>query len=392
MTHDELDRLSVAHIDCDAFYATVEKRDKPELTDRPVIVGGGHRGVVLTACYIARQSGVRSAMPMFQALKRCPDATVIRPNMAKYAAEGRRVRALMQSVTPQVEPVSIDEAYLDLSGTERLHRACPAETLARLARRIETEIGITVSIGLSFHRVLAKIASGIDKPRGFTVIGRSDAISRLDPLPLRELPGIGPRAELDLAKSGLSTIAGFRRASGRARLSPAASELLAEIEAGHAGRQIVPDRTTKSISAETTFVTDLMNLEDLASILWPLCERVSARLKASALAAKTVQLTLKTANHKRIGRQRAVTPPTQLATILFEVGTALLEEMADGRAYRLIGIGASGLAEAASADQGDLLDVGRTRKLNLERAIDAVRTRLGPGAITTGRSLKRPKR
>jgi len=383
-SHPELATLAIAHIDCDAFYATVEKRDDPSLSGRPVIVGGGKRGVVLTACYIARQSGVRSAMPMFKALALCRNAVVIRPNMAKYAAEGRRVRSLMQAVTPQVEPVSIDEAYPDLSG--------PAETLARLAQRIESEIGITVSIGLSFHRALAKIASGIDKPRGFTVIGRSDALQRLDPLPIRELPGIGPRAEAELKKSGIHTVASLRQAASRARIAPGAAALLADIEAGHAGRAIAPDRETKSISAETTFAADLTDPEALARELWPLCERVSARLKASMLAAETVQLVVKTTSFRRINRQRAVSPPTQLAMILFETAVALLAEVADGSAYRLIGVGASSLTGAEGADQGDLLDRTRARKVNLERAIDSVRSRLGPGAIATGRTLDRPKR
>lgn len=390
IVHGELDRLAIAHIDCDAFYASVEKRDRPEIANQPVIVGGGRRGVVLTACYLARQSGVHSAMPMFQALKLCRDAMIVKPDMKKYAAEGRRVRALMQSVTPLVEPVSIDEAYLDLSGTERLHRASPAETLARLCRRIEAEIGVTVSVGLSFHRVLAKIASGLDKPRGFSVIGHADALEKLDRLPIRELPGVGPAAERALAKSGIASVGALRRSTARTRLAPGAADLLAEIESGRAGRAIAPDRPTKSISAETTFASDIASIESLAAELWPLCERVSARLKTSMLAAETVQIVLRTADFRRINRQRAVHPPTQLAAILFDVSAALLKETADGRPYRLIGVGASNLVGADAADHGDLLDGSRARKLSLERAIDDVRARLGPGAIATGRSLKKP--
>ena len=164
--HKELHGLTLAHLDCDAFYATIEKRGRPELRDVPVIVGGHHRGVVAACCYVARAQGVHSAMPMFKALKACPDATVIKPDMTKYAAVGREVRAMMENLTPLVEPLSIDEAFMDLAGTEALHRASPAVTLAALARRVKEELSITVSIGLSYNKFLAKIASDLDKPRG----------------------------------------------------------------------------------------------------------------------------------------------------------------------------------------------------------------------------------
>ncbi len=169
--HRELHGLAIAHLDCDAFYAAVEKRDRPELRDRPVIVGGHHRGVVAACCYLARASGVHSAMPMFKALEACPEAVVVRPDMKKYTAVGREVRAMMLELTPLVEPLSIDEAFMDLSGTESLHCASPAATLAALARRVETELAITLSIGLSTNKFLAKIASDLDKPRGFAVNG-----------------------------------------------------------------------------------------------------------------------------------------------------------------------------------------------------------------------------
>ena len=167
LCHGELHDLAIAHLDCDAFYAAIEKRDRPELRDVPVIVGGRHRGVVAACCYVSRTYGVHSAMPMFQALRVCPDAVVVRPDMKKYAAVGRQVRAMMLELTPLVEPLSIDEAFMDLSGTETLHSASPAKTLAGLARRVEEELSITVSIGLSYNKFLAKIASDLDKPRGF---------------------------------------------------------------------------------------------------------------------------------------------------------------------------------------------------------------------------------
>src|ERR671911_2269195 len=184
LRHKERDSLAIAHVDCDAFFAAVEKRDDPTLADKPVIIGGGKRGVVSTACYIARTYGVRSAMPMFKALKACPDAVVIRPNMEKYKVAGREVRRLMAGLTPLVEPVSIDEAFLDLSGTELVHQGPPALTLARFARRVEREICITVSIGLAPNKFLAKIASDLEKPRGFAVIGKTEAREFLAPRPV----------------------------------------------------------------------------------------------------------------------------------------------------------------------------------------------------------------
>src|SRR5689334_15449192 len=204
--HAELFGLAIAHIDCDAFYAAIEKRDNPDLRDKPLIIGGGTRGVVSTACYIARISGVRSAMPMFKARKLCPDAVILPPNMAKYQKAGKEVRALMLELTPLVEPLSIDEAFLDLSGTETLHKSSPAESLARLALKIEREIGITVSIGLSHNKFLAKIASDLNKPRGFSVIGKAETLSFLADKPVRFIWGIGQKTSESLAKDGLTTL------------------------------------------------------------------------------------------------------------------------------------------------------------------------------------------
>src|SRR3954447_9835064 len=189
--HSELFNLTIAHIDCDAFYASVEKRDRPDLAARPVIVGGGVRGVVTAACYVARLYGVKSAMPMFKALQACPDAVVTKPDFAKYTAVSRQIRALMQALTPLVQPLSIDEAVLDLAGTEALHGAPPAAVLARFAQTVEQQLGLTVSIGLSANRLLAKIAAGRGKPRGFIVIDVEEAAALLAPEPVRLLPGVG---------------------------------------------------------------------------------------------------------------------------------------------------------------------------------------------------------
>jgi DNA polymerase IV len=206
VSHRELATLCIAHVDCDAFYATVEKRGRPELADRPVIIGGGVRGVVLACCYVARLYGVRSAMPMFKALTACPDAVVIRPDMAKYREVGRQVRAEMRRLTPLVEPLSIDEAFLDLGGTEILHGACPAQLLVGLAMRVEAALGITVSIGLSDNKFLAKIASDLDKPRGFAVLSRSEAYEFFADKPVSLLWGVGAAMQRRLARDGITLI------------------------------------------------------------------------------------------------------------------------------------------------------------------------------------------
>ena len=191
IAHVELAELTIAHIDCDAFFASIEKRDDPTLRTKPVIIGGGVRGVVSTCCYIARQSGIHSAMPISRAKKLCPNAVFIKPNMKKYAKASKQILTLMQQLTPLVEPVSIDEAFLDLGGTKKLHKGVPAQTLAKFALNIEKQLGISVSIGLSHNKFLAKIASDLDKPRGFSAIGVKETLSFLAPMPISTIYGVG---------------------------------------------------------------------------------------------------------------------------------------------------------------------------------------------------------
>jgi DNA polymerase-4 len=387
--HGELDSLSIAHLDCDAFYATVEKRDNPAIADRPVIVGGGRRGVVSACCYVARIYGVRSAMPMFKALKACPDAVVIHPDMAKYQRVGREVRQLMLTTTPLVEPLSIDEAFLDLTGTEKLHGMSPARTLMRLARRIEAEIGITVSIGLSYNKFLAKVASDLDKPRGFSAIGRADALDFLRPRPASLIWGVGPALKARLAADGIATIGQLQTRDEReltARYG-AIGRRLARFARGIDDRKVDPDGPTKSISAETTFDGDIADAARLAHELWPLCETVSERLKRSKLAGRAVTLKLKTSAFKNVTRSRHLGAPTQLAELLYRTALPLLEAEANGPKYRLIGIGAADLTDAAEADPPDLFDPAGQRRARVERAIDAVRAKLGEKSIAKGRTL-----
>jgi len=392
--HPELLDLAIAHMDCDAFYAAIEKRDNPALRDKPVIVGGGRRGVVSTACYIARLSGVHSAMPMFKALRACPHAVVIRPDMAKYAAVGREVRRLMLETTPLVEPLSLDEAFLDLAGTARLHRHSPAETLMRLARRIEDAVGITVSIGLSYCKFLAKLGSDLDKPRGFAVIGRKQATEFLRERPIGNIWGVGKAMRARLEADGLFRI-GQLQSLSREHLTQrygAIGQRLHDFSRGIDERKVDPDGPSRSISAETTFDRDLDGLKELEAELWPLCEKLSRRLKQANLAARTLTLKLKSASFKSITRSHTLPDPTQLAETIFQEARKLLARETDGTAYRLIGIGAHQSAAPEDADRPTLLDPQIARKAELEKAMEALRAKFGRDTVLKGRAIDPRKR
>ena len=388
--HAELGRLAVAHVDCDAFYAAVEKRDDPALAARPVLVGGRKRGVVMAACYVARRYGVHSAMPMFAALRACPDAVVIRPDMRKYAAVARDIRALLNAVTPAVEPISIDEAVLDLAGTERLHRAAPAETLARLQRRIEAEIGITVSIGLSYNRFLAKIASGMDKPRGFFAIGRGDARRFLAGQPVTLIWGVGEAMQSRLAADGIATIGDLQSMTEEALAGRygALGRRLARLARGEDGRAVTGRASRKSLSAETTFAEDLTRLDALTGRLWPLAEKVARRLKAEGIGARTITLKLKRADFRTRTRSATLAHATQSAEVIWRTGARLAAGEVDGTAWRLIGIGTSRYVPATEADPPDLADPRTPARRDVERAIDSIRERFGEDAIGHGRGLR----
>ncbi len=390
IAHPELDALSIAHIDCDAFYASVEKRDRPELRDKPVVVGGGRRGVVAAACYVARLYGIRSAMPMFRALEACPEAVVIHPDMAKYQRVGHQIRDMMRELTPLVEPLSIDEAFLDLTGTEALHGGSPAQSLARLVKRIEKELGLTASIGLSYNKFLAKIASDLDKPRGFAVLGRAEAADFLADKPARIIWGVGKSLDSALARDGLRTV-GDLRAREEVELVArygAIGRRLSRFARGFDDRRVEPNAPTKSVSAETTFDKDIAQAEALLAQLWPLCEKVAARLKKADLAGTGVTLKLKTAQFQQLTRSCRLAAPTRLAEVLYRAAAPLLEREADGRRFRLIGVGVSELTEGALADPPDLFDPERQHQARVETAIDAVRAKLGEDAIAKGRGLE----
>ncbi|KAA5801693.1 DNA polymerase IV [Alkalicaulis satelles] len=388
--HAELDTLSIAHIDCDAFFAAIEKRDDPSLEHKPVIVGGGKRGVVATCCYVARLYGVRSAMPMFKALKACPDAVVIRPRMGVYAAEGKRIREMMQAVTPLVEPLSIDEAFMDLSGTDRLHGAPPALTLLRLQRAIKAEIGVSVSVGLSFNKFLAKTASELDKPNGFAVIGRGEAPEFLRNLAVSAVYGVGPATARKLEADGLKTLADVLARPERELVSRHGETgwRLLRLARGEDARPVNPERERKSVSAETTFDDDVAAKQTLKDRLWPLCVKVADRMKAQSVAGRVVTLKLKTDRFRTITRRRTLNAPAQLADTLFRHACELLDAEPEGVRYRLIGAGYGDLTPAAG-DSGDLADPNALRRATAERAMDAARAKFGDQAVVKGRVLRR---
>ena len=390
ISHPELSALTIAHIDCDAFYASIEKRDDPSLKDLPVIVGGGHRGVVSAACYVARLYGVRSAMPMFQALKACPDAIVIRPDMAKYSAVGGEVRTIMKDYTPLVQPLSIDEAFLDLSGTEALHKGSPARTLALILKRMEAEIGVTGSVGLSYNKFLAKVGSDLDKPRGFSVIGKAEATQFLATRSVKIIWGVGRALEGKLRRDGITTVGHLQKVDEERLVARygVIGHRLYNFSRGQDDRAVSPSSAPKSISSETTFADDIYNLETLCKRMWPLCEKVSERLKKRTLAGRTVTLKLKRADFQLLTRSRTLPSPTELAEVIYQTALSLLEREADGPAFRLIGVGVADIVDAEDADPPDLLHQESLKDRQVEQAVDAVRAKLGPDAIAKGRRIR----
>lgn len=391
MTHPELFDLSIAHMDCDAFYASVEKRDNPALADKPVIIGGGKRGVVSTACYVARIKGVRSAMPMFKALKLCPDAVVVRPRFDAYDAASKAIRAMMDEMTPVIEPLSLDEAFLDMTGTTRLHGKPPAVMLARLVQRMQTELGLTGSIGLSHNKFLAKVASDLDKPRGFSIIGKEETTAFLRPKSVRLIWGIGPVAQDSMARAGIRTFDDLLRWDRRdlhERFGDMGERLYA-LARGEDGRRISTSTPVKGLSNETTFHEDTNDPEILDGHIWRMAEKVSSRAKAKNKAGRVVTLKLKTADFKLISKRLSLHHPTQLADTIYRTAHSLFEQVGDRGPYRLLGVGISDLTGLAEADlTGDLLDPDAGKRAEAERAADKIRAKFGDDAIIKGRALR----
>ena len=389
--HPELFTLSIAHMDCDAFYASVEKRDNPELASKPVIIGGGQRGVVSTACYVARVRGVKSAMPMFQALKLCPEAVVVRPRMEEYVKASKAIRAMMQDLTPAIEPLSLDEAFMDMTGTNKLHGAPPAVMLAKLIKRMKGELGLTGSIGLSHNKFLAKVASDLDKPRGFSVIGKAETNSFLLDKPIGLIWGVGAVAKESLGKAGIQTFSDLLRWD-RQDLNQRFGSLgdrLWHLARGHDLRRVTPDSPVKSISNETTFFEDTSDSDILDGHIWRLAEKVSDRAKARDLAGRVVTLKLKRKDHKSLSRRVTLRDPTQIADRIYRTARDLFDQVGPQGPYRLIGVGLSDLVGDADSDlTSDLLDPNAAKRTKAERATDAIRAKFGSDAIVKGRSLR----
>ncbi len=378
-------------MDCDAFYASVEKRDNPDLADKPVIIGGGRRGVVSTACYVARIRGVKSAMPMFQALKLCPDAVIIKPRIALYADVSRAIRHMMEELTPAIEPLSLDEAFLDLCGTEKLHGAPPAVMLARLAHRMRYELDLTGSIGLSHNKFLAKVASDLNKPSGFSVIGIDDMMAFLKDKPVHMIWGVGGATQAALAQAGIRSFADLLRwrCVDLKQKFGSVGERLWHLARGQDYRRISRNTPVKSISNETTFFEDTADPDLLDGYLWCMCEKVSNRAKAKDLAGRVVTLKLKTATHKIVTKRQTLNDATQLADRVYRVSRTMLSQTPTGQVYRLIGAGLSDLCEASQAERSDdLLDPQAKQRGIAERATDKIREKFGEDAILKGRALR----
>ena len=378
-------------MDCDAFYASVEKRDNPDLADKPVIVGGGRRGVVSAACYVARIRGVKSAMPMFQALKKCPDAVVVKPRMDVYAAVSKEIRKMMEELTPAIEPLSLDEAFLDLRGTEKLHGHPPAVMLARLVKRMRDELGIGGSIGLSHNKFLAKIASDLDKPQGFAVIGQAETQQFLNDKPVRLIWGVGSTTQDALERAGIrlfSDLLRWEREDLHARFG-SMGERLWHLARGKDKRRVSRNAPIKSISNETTFFEDTSDREILLGYLWRMCEKVTDRAKARELAGAVATLKLKTTKHGILTRRVTLRDPTQMAETLFQATKSLFDQVDHKQGYRLIGAGLSQLHLDTLADRTpDLLDPMAAQRATVERARDEIRKKFGSDAIIKGRSLR----
>ncbi len=390
VSHSELFDLNIAHMDCDAFYASVEKRDNPDLADKPVIIGGGRRGVVSTACYIARIRGVKSAMPMFKALEKCPDAVVIRPRMKIYAEISQQIRAMMNDITPLVEPLSLDEAFMDMSGTHKLHGAPPAVMLAKLMDRISDNLGLTGSIGLSHNKFLAKIASDLNKPNGYSIIGEAETSSFLKDKSIRLIWGVGASTQKSLEKSGIRTFLDLLRWDRKDLVSKFGSmgDRLWFLARGQDARVVSNSDRIKSISNETTLNENTSNIRVLEGHLWRLCEKVSSRAKSKGLAGNIMILKLKSSNHKIITRRVTLRDPTYMADVLFRSTYPLMEAAIENGPFRLVGAGLSGLCLASQAQrEPELLDDGALNRIKVERVTDEIREKFGDEAMIKGRSL-----
>ncbi len=386
-----MSRRVVIHLDMDAFYASVEALDAPELAGLPVLVGGTPegRGVVAAASYEARRFGVHSAMPMARALRLCPDA-VLRPvRMARYAEVSDAVRAVLERYSPLIEPLSLDEAFVDVTASRRLFGG-GVEIGRRIQREILSEIGLGASVGVAPNKFLAKVASDLEKPAGFVVVEADRVQEFLDPLPVGRLWGVGAVTEAELHRHGIRTIAELRRLppGGAARLLGSHGEQLERLARGEDERPVVPEHEAKSISNEITFAADLETDEALLSCLQQLCEQVAWRMRRAGRCARTVQIKVRFADFSTVTRARTLARASDLTSELWESACELFERRLPRPRppVRLLGVGVSGL-QGREGEQGDLFADGqREREARLDRVADAIRARFGRSAARRGRA------
>ena len=386
---------TILHVDMDAFYASVEQRDDPSLRGRPVIVGGsGDRGVVAAASYEVRRYGVHSAMPMRDALRRCPDAVCVRPRIGHYADVSKQVFAVFHEFTPLVQGLSLDEAFLDVTaGTGALGEG---EQVAReIKRRIRERTGLTASVGVAPNKLVAKIASDLRKPDGLVVVRTGEINAVLDPLPIRKLFGLGARTAPRVEALGIHTLGELRRASP-ARLRPIFgryAERVLQRAAGIDTRPVVPDQDEKQVSAEETFDTDIADHARLRAEIVRLADKVAARLRTRGLTASCVTVKIRRRDFTTYTRQRHFEPPTQETRVFTAIATELLDAWLAAQpraALRLLGVGVSDLAPAAQLDLFTAPQTARNREL--DAAVDRIRERFGKVALAPASTLPRPRK
>ncbi len=379
----------ILHVDMDAFYASVEQRDKPELRGKPVVVGGDNRGVVAAASYEAREFGIRSAMPMRDALRRCPNLHRVPPRMSHYQAVSKTVFSVFREFTPLVEGLSLDEAFLDV--TESLQLFGDAVSIAReIKQRIVERTHLTASVGVAPNKLVAKIASDLDKPDGLFVVTNDNMRSVLDPLPVRVIPGIGKETLVRLRKIPVNTVADLRLASDR-DLEPVFgrfSRRTRDRASGIDDRPVVSSRADKSISAEETFDKDLDDRREMHRHLLRLAERTAGRLRAKELVAGTVQVKIRQADFTTFTRQRALRPPGNGTDTIYQASTKLLDDwLAEypGSDGRVVGIGGSELSRDAQPD--GFTPVMPTGGSQLDQAVDEIRDKFGDLSLGRARTM-----
>ncbi len=384
---------TILHVDMDAFYASVEQRDRPELKGKPLIVGGtGARGVVAAANYAVRRFGVRSAMPMREALRRCPEAVCIAPRMPLYQEVSAEIFGIFHEFTPLVEGLSLDEAFLDVSASQRL-LGSPEVIGGEIRRRIRAATSLTASVGIAPNKLLAKIASNLGKPDGMRRIGPENMRDVLQDLPVEWLVGVGPKSLPAVHAAGIVTFGDLQRAGDEVlwRAFGARGKSMQALAAGIDDRPVVADRESKSISTEQTFPSDIRGAAQLKAQLTGLADRTAARLRAHDLVAGRVTVKIRRADFATHTRQRVLEPPTQDTGAITATAYLLLAEWLGPHpdaAVRLLGVGAADLQRLR---QADLFLEPQPKNSRLDAAVDGIRDRFGNAALTRASSLARPR-